>query len=131
VVMANAILKRAGADNPRTPRGFTDEALVAIQRYEWPGNVRELENKVRSATIMASGPLISAEDLGFGDNTGHFQMLNLKSVRTAAERQAVQQAISLANGNISAAADMLGITRPTLYDLIEKLGLKTPQVADK
>jgi two-component system NtrC family response regulator len=131
VVMANAILKRASADNPRTPRGFTDEALVAIQRHEWPGNVRELENKVRSATIMASGPLISADDLGFGDNTGQFKMLNLKSVRTVAERQAVLQAIALANGNVSAAAELLGITRPTLYDLMEKLGIKAPSGGDK
>jgi two-component system NtrC family response regulator len=131
VVMANAILKRASGDNPRTPRGFTDEALVAIQRHEWPGNVRELENKVRSATIMAAGPLISADDLGFGDNTGQFKMLNLKSVRTTAERQAVVQAISLANGNLSAAAELLGITRPTLYDLIEKLGIKPPPGAAK
>ncbi|HUG72534.1 MAG TPA: PEP-CTERM-box response regulator transcription factor [Steroidobacteraceae bacterium] len=129
VVMANAILKRASGDNPRTPRGFTDEALVAIQRHEWPGNVRELENKVRSATIMAAGPLISADDLGFGDNTGQFKMLNLKSVRTSAERQAVVQAISLANGNLSAAAELLGITRPTLYDLIGKLGIKPPSGA--
>jgi two-component system NtrC family response regulator len=131
VVMANAILKRASADNPRTPRGFTDEALVAIQRHEWPGNVRELENKVRSATIMASGPLISADDLGFGDNTGQFKMLNLKSVRTVAERQAVLQAIALANGNVSAAAELLGVTRPTLYDLMEKLGIKAPSGGDK
>src|SRR5688572_28895420 len=131
VVLANAILKRASVGNARAPRGFTEEALVAIQRHDWPGNVRELENKVRSAIIMASGPLISADDLGFGDNTGQFKMLNLKTVRGVAERQAVQQAISIVNGNLSAAAELLGITRPTLYDLIEKLGLKTPPGAER
>jgi two-component system NtrC family response regulator len=127
VVLANAFLKRAAAENPRAPRSFTEEALVAIQRYDWPGNVRELENKVRAATIMASGPQISADDLGLGGNTGQFQMLNLKSIRAVAERQAVQQAMSLTSGNLTAAAELLGITRPTLYDLLEKLGLKAAQ----
>jgi two-component system NtrC family response regulator len=124
VVLANAFLKRASAENPRAPRSFTDEALVAIQRYDWPGNVRELENKVRSAAILASGPQITAEDLGLGAGTGQFRMLNLKAVRTEAERQAVQQALSITSGNLSAAAELLGITRPTLYDLLQKLGLK-------
>jgi two-component system NtrC family response regulator len=130
VVLANAFLKRAAAENPRAPRSFTDEALVALGRHDWPGNVRELENKVRSATIMASGPQISAEDLGLGTNTGNFQMLNLKAVRVSAERQAVQQAISLTAGNLSAAAALLGVTRPTLYDLLDKLGLKASQQSE-
>lgn len=124
VVLANAFLKRAAAENPKAPRSFTEEALVAIQRHDWPGNVRELENKVRAATIMAAGPQITADDLGLGAATGRFQMLNLKGVRTAAERQAVQQALSLTSGNLSAAAELLGVTRPTLYDLLEKLSLK-------
>ena len=124
VVLANAFLKRAGADNPRAPRGFTQEALVAIQRHDWPGNVRELENKIRSAAIMASGTQINADDLGFGENTGRFTLLNLKAVRTAAEKQAVQQALAVVEGNISAAAELLGITRPTLYDLMQKFELR-------
>jgi two-component system NtrC family response regulator len=131
VILANAFLKRAAADNPRAPRSFTEEALVAIQRHDWPGNVRELENKVRAATIMASGPQISAEDLGLGGNTGQFRLLNLKSARAAAERQAIQQALSLTSGNLSAAAELLGVTRPTLYDLIGKLGLKPPRESEE
>jgi two-component system NtrC family response regulator len=99
-------------------------SMRTIQRHDWPGNVRELENKVRAATIMAAGPQITADDLGLGAATGRFQMLNLKGVRTAAERQAVQQALSLTSGNLSAAAELLGVTRPTLYDLLEKLSLK-------
>jgi two-component system NtrC family response regulator len=130
VVLANAFLKRAAADNPRAPRSFTDEALAAIQGHEWPGNVRELENKIRSATIMASGTQITADDLGLGAGTGQFRMLNLKAVRTEAERQAVQQALSITSGNLSAAAELLGITRPTLYDLLEKLGLKAIRDSD-
>ncbi len=124
VVLANAFLKRAAADNPRAPRSFTDDALAAIQRHDWPGNVRELENKVRSATIMAGGAQITAEDLGLGAGTGQFRMLNLKAARIEAERQVVLQALSITSDNLSAAAELLGITRPTLYDLLEKLGLK-------
>lgn len=125
VVLANAVLQKVVAENPRAPRSFTEEALVAIQRHDWPGNVRELENKVRAAAIMAGGPQITADDLGLAENTGCFTLLNLKTVRANAERQAVQQALSITSGNLSQAAELLGITRPTLYDLIEKLGIST------
>ena len=124
VVLAQAILRRLATQQPKAPRGFTEQALVAIRRHEWPGNVRELENKVKAASIMASGPLIDAEDLGLGDNTGQFAFLNLKAVRTQAERQAVLQALSQVSGNVSQAAELLGVTRPTLYDLMEKYGCR-------
>jgi two-component system NtrC family response regulator len=124
VVLAQAILRRIAGQQPRAPRGFTEQALVAIRRYEWPGNVRELENKVKAASIMASGPLIDASDLGLDDHTGQFAFLNLKAVRTQAERQAVQQALMQVAGNVSQAAELLGITRPTLYDLMDKYGCR-------
>ena len=124
VVLAQAILRRLATQQPKAPRGFTEQALVAIRRHDWPGNVRELENKVKAASIMASGPLIDAEDLGLGDNTGQFAFLNLKAVRTQAERQAVLQALSQVSGNVSQAAELLGVTRPTLYDLMEKYGCR-------
>ena len=124
VVLAQAFLRRIAAQHPKAPRGFTEEALVAIRRHEWPGNVRELENKVKAASIMSSGPLIGAEDLGLGDNTGQFAYLNLKAVRTQAERQAVLQALSQVSGNVSQAAELLGVTRPTLYDLMDKYGCR-------
>jgi two-component system NtrC family response regulator len=73
---------------------------------------------------MAGGPLIGAEDLGLGDNTGQFAFLNLKAVRTQAERQAVLQALSQVSGNVSQAAELLGVTRPTLYDLMDKYGCR-------
>ena len=97
---------------------------MALQRHDWPGNVRELENKVKAAVIMATGPLITAEDLGLGSNSGQFVMLNLKAVRTQAERQAVKQALASAQGNVSQAAELLGVTRPTLYDLMDKYGCR-------
>jgi two-component system NtrC family response regulator len=124
VVLAQAFLRRLGAQQPRTPRGFTEEALVAIRRHDWPGNVRELENKVKAASIMSSGPLITADDLGLGENTGQFAFLNLKAVRSQAERQAVLQALSQVSGNVSQAAELLGVTRPTLYDLMDRYGCR-------
>jgi two-component system NtrC family response regulator len=124
LVLAQAFLRRFAAQQPKAPRGFTEEALVAIRRHEWPGNVRELENKVKAASVMASGPLIGADDLGLGDNTGQFAFLNLKAVRTQAERQAVLQALSMVSGNVSQAAELLGVTRPTLYDLMDKYGCR-------
>jgi two-component system NtrC family response regulator len=120
IVLAQVFLRRFASGQPRAPRSFSEEALVAIQRHTWPGNVRELENKVKAACIMASGAQITAEDLGLGGNTGQFAFLNLKAVRTQAERQAVLQALAVAEGNVSQAADLLGVTRPTLYDLMEK-----------
>jgi two-component system NtrC family response regulator len=120
VVLAQAFLRRTAAQQPRVPRGFTEEALIAIRKHDWPGNVRELENKVKVASIMANGPLIASEDLGLGDGTGEFVFLNLKAVRAQAERQAVLQALSQVSGNVSQAAELLGITRPTLYDLMDK-----------
>jgi two-component system NtrC family response regulator len=124
VVLAQTILRGAAAIHPRAPKGFTAEALVALQRHDWPGNVRELENKIKAAVIMSSGPLITPEDLGLDGNSGHFEFLNLKAVRAKAERQAVEQALALGQGNISHAAELLGVTRPTLYDLMAKYGCR-------
>ena len=120
IVLAQVFLRRFAATQHRAPRSYSEEALVAIQRHGWPGNVRELENKGKAACIMASGVEITAEDLGLGGNTGQFAFLNLKAVRSQAERQAILQALAMASGNVSQTAELLGITRPTLYDLMDK-----------
>ena len=125
VVLARAVLRRVAVELPRAPRGFTEEALAAIQRHAWPGNVRELENKVRSAAILASGPLLTAEDLGLAEGAGALAVLNLKTVRMRAERQAVEQAMAMTGANVSQSAELLGITRPTLYDLLDKLQIRS------
>ncbi len=124
VVLARAILHRAAQELPRAPKSFTDDALKAIQSHPWPGNVRELENKVRSAAIMSSGAQLTADDLGLASGAESVAVLNLKTVRTRAERQAVEQALAMTGGNVSHSAELLGVTRPTLYDLLEKLQIR-------
>lgn len=124
-VLAHAMLRKHAAHG-RPKRGFSREALAALAAYSWPGNVRELENKVKTALIMAEGPLITAEDLGLRDVGSGDVLFNLKEVRARAERQAIQQALSITDGNISRTAELLGVSRPTLYDLMEKYGLRVP-----
>jgi two-component system NtrC family response regulator len=108
----------------RTLRGFSKDAVIALESYAWPGNVRELENKVKRAVIMGEGHQISARDLELEDTEVRAMPLNLRQVRDHAERQAVSRALIYADGNLSQAADMLGIARPTLYSLLSKFDLK-------
>jgi two-component system NtrC family response regulator len=123
-VLAHALLRKFSGAHGRPKRGFTEEALAALEAYEWPGNVRELENKVKTAMIMAEGQLITAEDLGLKEQVSGERLFNLKEVRTRAERQAIHQALSITDNNISRTAELLGVSRPTLYDLMEKYGVR-------
>ncbi|MGQ0428426.1 MAG: PEP-CTERM-box response regulator transcription factor [Gammaproteobacteria bacterium] len=125
VVLANVFLQRFGAQQGSPRRGFTPGALSAIQSYGWPGNVRELENKIKTAVIMADGPLVTEQDLGLAAGAAP-QVLNLKDVRAQAERQAAVQALAAADGNVSKAAALLGVSRPTLYDLMDRCGIPRP-----
>src|SRR5690606_10379516 len=93
-VLAHAFLRKYSVSQGRVKRGFTEEAMAALEAYSWPGNVRELENKVKSALILAEGPLITAQDLGLQPAEGLETLFNLKAVRARVERQAVLQAIS-------------------------------------
>jgi two-component system NtrC family response regulator len=126
-VLAHAFLRKYSGAQGKPKRGFSDEAAAALEAYSWPGNVRELENKVKSALIMAEGALITAEDLGLKEANSNESFFNLKEVRTRAERQAIHQALSISDGNISRTAELLGVSRPTLYDLMEKFGMRAPQ----
>jgi two-component system, NtrC family, response regulator len=123
VVLAHAMLRKyaAWANQPR--RGFAPDALAAIEAYPWPGNVRELENRVKAAVVLADSPLITAEHLGLPATGGGAQFLNIREARARAEREAVQRALAVSGGNMSVAADLLGVSRPTLYDLVERYGV--------
>jgi two-component system NtrC family response regulator len=120
IAIAQACLARFVDGKGRSKRGFTEEALNALTAYPWPGNVRELENKVKVACLLGEEPLVSAADLGFASGVGNGLPLNLKEVRNRAEREAVSRAMSAATGNISRAAELLGVSRPTLYDLLAR-----------
>jgi two-component system NtrC family response regulator len=129
IVIAQSVMERRAREHGRALRGFTPEALRGIQGYPWPGNIRELENRVNNAVIMAEGKYIGVGDLQLPDTaTGGVDWLNLRAVRQRAESDAIRQALALSHGNLSRAAELLGITRPTLYDLLEKNSIN---VADR
>jgi len=119
VLIANFLLQQACKRNARPVPKFSHEAIAAIERYNWPGNVRELENRVNAAAIMAEGKFVTAEDLSLKESAeGESAPLVLREVRQRAESAAVQRALAIAGGNVSKAAELLGVTRPTLYDLM-------------
>jgi two-component system NtrC family response regulator len=102
---------------------FAPDALRAVKRHTWPGNVRELQNRVKRAVIMADGKRITASDLELADGTDIIPAPTLKEARENIERELVEQALKRHSGRISSAATELGISRPTLYELMEKLGI--------
>ncbi len=113
--------------NPRI-KGLTPDALEVIDCWPWPGNVRELENRIKRAVIMAEGKLVTASDLDLkiGEKAHEEQsnVINLKAVREVADRTAIRRAIARTEGNISNAAKLLGVSRPTLYDLLKQYGMQ-------
>lgn len=124
VLLAKAFLKRfADEMNPQVT-GFGPDALAAIDDWKWPGNVRELENRVKRAVIMAEGKLVSAGDLDLQENgEDRDDVLNLKSAREQSDRLVIRHALARSEGNISNTAKLLGISRPTLYDLLKQYDL--------
>lgn len=124
VLLASAFVKRFAEEQKRGSMVLSENAIGAIDTYSWPGNVRELENCIKRAVIMADGSHISAADLGLESNDEELELLNLRQVREEAERRAVVRVLSRVNGNVAKAADVLGVSRPTLYDLMHRFGLK-------
>lgn len=125
VLLAKAFLKRFAAEMNPAVTGFAPDALAAIDGHDWPGNVRELENRVKRAVIMADGKLVCADDLDFGAlEEDSAEVLNLKAAREAADRKVIRHALARSEGNISSTAKLLGISRPTLYDLLKQYDLQ-------
>ncbi|WP_046560340.1 PEP-CTERM-box response regulator transcription factor [Kangiella geojedonensis] len=123
VLIARTMLNKFNQQFGRNIKGFTKAAVQAMEAYSWPGNVRELENKIKSAVVMSENTQISPEDLQIDESQLREMPLNLRQVREAAETRAIQRAIVLADGNISQAAKLLGLTRPTLYSLMDKYSI--------
>lgn len=126
VLLAKSFLTRFASDMPGNVKGFDQSALAAIESYSWPGNVRELESRVKRAVIMADNSQVTAEDLELDtDSTQSLEMpLNLRQARERTERDTIVRALAHTDENISGAAALLGVSRPTLYGMLEKFGLK-------
>jgi two-component system NtrC family response regulator len=126
IILALYFLQHYAIEYKRNVKSFSEDALSAIKAHKWPGNIRELQNKVKSSVIMTTGTQVTAIDLGFFDHQDKSVelLLNLRVVREQAESIAIQKAYTLSDANMSKTASFLGVTRPTLYSLIEKYGLK-------
>ena len=122
-LIAQTFVRRFAGEQKRGQMTLLPDAITAIEAHPWPGNVRELENCVKGAVIMADGTVISAADLGLrvDDNEGSF---NLRQARDEAERLAITRVLGRVNGNLTKAAELLGISRPTLYELLDRFGLR-------
>jgi two-component system NtrC family response regulator len=129
-LLAHAFLRRFAEEQHRGPLRLADDALAAIAQHAWPGNVRELINVIKRAAILADGNRLTRDDLGLTDadgdaaNAAEATVFDLRSVREKAERDAVVNARAHADGNVLKASEMLGVSRPTLYDLMSRLQIR-------
>ncbi len=124
-LLAHAFVRRFSAEQNRGNMTLSEDATRAIELHTWPGNVREIENCIKRAVIMADGLQITREDIGLDQvNANESEFIDLRRIRDEAERNAVVTALGRANGNVVRASEILGVSRPTLYDLMHRLGLK-------
>lgn len=129
VLLCHSFLRRFASEQRRPALSLSDDAVRAIEAYAWPGNVRELQNLMKRAAIMADGDRVTADDLGLPvpqteSDDAELASLDLRTVRERAERQAVVTALARSAGSIVKAAEILGVSRPTLYDLMNRLQIK-------
>ena len=126
LLLARVFLERISKQQGKTGYRFSKDALAAIENYSWPGNVRELENRVKRAVIMAEHQQLTAADLELGGNTPEeLATFNLREIRDRADRKAITRALNHVSGKVSQASELLGISRPTMYDLLRKYNLKS------
>lgn len=123
IVLARFFFDKFNQDHGRKLRGFTKDALSAMESYSWPGNVRELQNRIKRAVIMTDGKQLSAADLELDKASAETMNFDLREMREKVEKQAILRALSHVNGKVAPAAELLGVSRPTLYDLIKKLNI--------
>ncbi len=125
-LLAHHFVRRFARELNPMVHGLSPDALAVIDAHPWPGNIRELENRIKRAVIMADGRIISGDDLDLGgkvDCAAPPPLINLRAAREVTDRRAIHSALSRAENNISNAAKLLGISRPTLYDLIKQYRL--------
>jgi len=125
LLLARVFLERISKQQGKKGYRFSKDALAAIENYSWPGNVRELENRVKRAVIMAEHKQMTAADLELGgDSPEELATFNLREIRDRTDRHAITRALNHVGGKVSQAAELLGVSRPTMYDLLRKFGLK-------
>jgi two-component system, NtrC family, response regulator len=124
VLLAHYFKNKFCAKEGRASLSFSEEALAAIEMHQWPGNVREMENCIKRAVIMSEGPQINTEDLGLQVADHDMEPINLRQVREKEECKALVKALARVDGNVAKAAKLLGVSRPTIYDLMSRCGLK-------
>ncbi len=124
LLIARALLGPLGKEAGKARLNFAPDALQVLQSYPWPGNIRELENRLKRAVIMCDSDQITAGDLELATDQVDTSSFDLRQVRERAERQTIQKALAHTNNNISLAAELLGVTRPTLYTLLNRYDLK-------
>jgi two-component system NtrC family response regulator len=122
-LLATTLLQRFGAEAKKKISAFTPQALRSMEHYQWPGNVRELENRVKRAVIMAEGTKITPADLDLDSRPGKHEGTTLKEVRDAVEKEMIQRALKRHSGNVTRAAAELDVSRPTMYELMEKFAI--------
>lgn len=123
ILLAKAFLERFAEENGKKIKGFTNQAIDAIEQYAWPGNVRELENRIKRAVIMAEGRKIIPSDLEMEAPKEKYENMSLKDAREAMEKELILRALTRNNRNMTKTAHDLDLSRPTLYDLLEKYGI--------
>ena len=125
VLLARHFVNRFARELKTKVQCLAPDAVAAIDGYGWPGNVRELENRIKRAVIMADGKSVTAEDLDLssGRSDDEPMPINLRTARESADRKVIRQALARTENNISGAAKLLGISRPTLYDLLKQYHL--------
>jgi two-component system NtrC family response regulator len=123
-LLATTLLQRYAAEDKKRITAFTPQAVRALEDHDWPGNVRELENRVKRAVIMAEGAKVTPRDLELTSSYAGYHGIGLKEAREALEKDLIQRSLTRNKGSITKAAKELGVSRPTLYELMQKLGIE-------
>jgi len=122
-LLATTLLQRYAAEDKKKITGFSPQAVRALENHDWPGNVRELENRVKRAVIMAEGVKVTPRDLELTSSYAAYHGMGLKEAREALEKDLIQRSLTRNKSSITKVAKELGVSRPTLYELMQKLGI--------
>ena len=123
ILLARYFFEKFNNEQGRKLKGFSKDALTSMEAYSWPGNVRELQNRIKRGVIMSDSKQVTAEDIELDKTPSDNMSFNLRDLRDKVERQAILRAMSHVDGKVAPAAELLGVSRPTLYDLIKKLNI--------